>query len=196
MADEPTGQAPETMENVQGQEPETDASDTPNPWGDDFDAGKAWTLVQNLRGEVDEMKAERKAAKEQLTEAERKAQEAEEAKLAENEEYKTLAEKRAERILELAPLESQVKDLEAERDQYRDALQAHVDATLKGVPDYVRDALAGKSPIEVMEYVSKHGESFRKQGASGVPDSPNPNGDHKMSDEEKRKLAAIPGRDY
>lgn len=199
MADkeETPGQEPDETQNADGQEPDADANDSPAPWGDDdFDPKTAWKLVQNLRSEVDELKADRNKANDAATKAEREKQEAEEAKLAENEEYKTLAEKRAERILELAPLENKVEELEAERNQYRDALQAHVDATLKGVPDYVRDALAGKSPIEVMDYVSKHAEAFKKTGASGVPDNPNPNGDTKMSDEERRKLAALPGRDY
>lgn len=192
---EPTGQAPDSTQDADGQEPDADAQPQ-NPWGDDFDADKAWTLVQNLRSEVDEMKAERKAAKDEAAAATRKAQEAEEAKLAENEQYRELADKRAERLLELEPLEPRIKEVEAERDQYRDALQSHVDAMTKDIPEHVRELLTGKSPIETLAWLDKHGESFRKSGATGVPDTPSPNGEHKMSDEEKRRLAAMPGRDY
>ncbi|UEJ82648.1 hypothetical protein Bra3105_17745 [Brachybacterium halotolerans subsp. kimchii] len=38
-------------------------SDQQKPWGDDseFDAEKAWTLIQNLRGDVDRLKADKTA---------------------------------------------------------------------------------------------------------------------------------------
>lgn len=62
------------------------------PWGDDFDAERAWRLVQNLRTEKDEIKAERDrlksppqegkekaSATEKLTAAEARAKEAERA---------------------------------------------------------------------------------------------------------------------
>ncbi|WP_062465807.1 hypothetical protein [Demequina maris] len=39
------------------------------PWGEDFDPGRAWTLVQNLRAERDEARAARDAATAKATEA-------------------------------------------------------------------------------------------------------------------------------
>lgn len=70
----------------EGQEPEQ-VEEKP-PWGDDFDAEKAWKLVQNLRGDVDKAKAKAsegaqavKAAEQArlaaMTEAERTVAEAE-----------------------------------------------------------------------------------------------------------------------
>jgi seryl-tRNA synthetase len=48
------------MANTEAQTNEADKGTKPegsNPWGDDFDAEKAWKLVQNLRGEVADLKA-------------------------------------------------------------------------------------------------------------------------------------------
>lgn len=49
----------------------TDSNDTPTtpPWGDDFDAERAWTLVQNLRGDVDKLKTERDEARQERDDA-------------------------------------------------------------------------------------------------------------------------------
>ena len=46
-------------------------SDQQKPWGDDFefDAEKAWTLIQNLRGDVDRLKADKTALAQERDEA-------------------------------------------------------------------------------------------------------------------------------
>lgn len=51
----------------------TDTSDQKKPWGDDFDEAKAWTLVQNLRGDKSTLQADLATARQALTEAETKA---------------------------------------------------------------------------------------------------------------------------
>lgn len=56
MADTETTQTEST--NAE-QKPATEAT----PWGDDFDAARAWKLVQNLRSERDSIKAERDTLK-------------------------------------------------------------------------------------------------------------------------------------
>jgi hypothetical protein len=58
MADTETTQ---TEQNAEGQKPEA----TDNPWGDDFDAAKAWRLVTNLREELKTIKGERDSLKTQ-----------------------------------------------------------------------------------------------------------------------------------
>lgn len=49
----------------------TDSNDKPTtpPWGDDFDAERAWTLVQNLRGDLDKLKTERDDARQERDDA-------------------------------------------------------------------------------------------------------------------------------
>ena len=51
----------------------TDTTDQKKPWGDDFDEAKAWTLVQNLRGDKSTLQADLATARQALTEAETKA---------------------------------------------------------------------------------------------------------------------------
>lgn len=78
---EPTPTTPTQTEVV------TPAAETP-PWGDDFDAERAWTLVQNLRGdkaktqvERDELAAQIKAVEDaKLSDQDRVAKELETAK--------------------------------------------------------------------------------------------------------------------
>lgn len=49
----------------------TDSTDKPTtpPWGDDFDAERAWTLIQNLRGDVETVKTERDEARQERDDA-------------------------------------------------------------------------------------------------------------------------------
>jgi len=62
----------------------TDSTDTPTtpPWGDDFDAEKAWTLVQNLRGDKEKLQTEKDGLTSELA-TERQARETAETKLTE-----------------------------------------------------------------------------------------------------------------
>lgn len=66
------------------------------PWGDDFDAEKAWTLVQNLRGDKEKLQGEKDSLTAELT-TERQAREDAEkaAKDVDPEGKLTAAEKRA-----------------------------------------------------------------------------------------------------
>ena len=73
--------APADGTSAEGTKPEAEAKpndgETP-PWGDDFDAERAWRLIQNLRQEKDALKA-RKDDPEKLSAAEQRAKEAERA---------------------------------------------------------------------------------------------------------------------
>lgn len=62
----------------------TDSNDKPTtpPWGDDFDAEKAWTLVQNLRGDKEKLQTEKDGLTSELA-TERQARETAETKLTE-----------------------------------------------------------------------------------------------------------------
>jgi DNA repair exonuclease SbcCD ATPase subunit len=58
----------------------TDQDTQTPPWGDDFDAAKAWTLVQNLRADKAALQGEVATLKTDLTTAQSTAQAAETAK--------------------------------------------------------------------------------------------------------------------
>lgn len=66
MADtENTSPAP--AESTEGTKPAESTEGTEGaPWGDDFDAERAWKLVQNLRKEKDELKVDRDRIKDEL----------------------------------------------------------------------------------------------------------------------------------
>lgn len=64
------------------QTPTTDDAPAAPPWGDDFDAERAWTLVQNLREDVATMKAERNEARASAADAANAARERDEARAA------------------------------------------------------------------------------------------------------------------
>lgn len=194
MANENTDATTQVDEAPEAQEAESSTQDEQN----DDNAQEALDLeaARKLRSENKSLRDRLRDIESKMTDAEKAQQKAEEDQLAEQEKWQDLAEKRAARLLELEPLEPRVTEIEKERDSYKSALQAHVDAQLASVPEHITELLSDRDPIEQMEWLDKHAETFRKQGAAGVPDSPSANGDTKMSETEKRQLAALPGRDY
>ncbi|KTR04356.1 hypothetical protein [Curtobacterium luteum] len=75
----------------------TDSTDTSTPpWGDDFDAERAWTLVQNLRADKDKLQGEKDTLTTELaTERQARGDAEKAAKDADPEGKLTAAEKRA-----------------------------------------------------------------------------------------------------
>ncbi|MUH60600.1 hypothetical protein [Bifidobacterium canis] len=61
QTDEPETTEPETGEETQTGQSQEDNQKPDNPWGDDFDASKAWKLVQNLREENKGLKEKNRA---------------------------------------------------------------------------------------------------------------------------------------
>ena len=128
------------------------------PWGtdDQFDAAKAWTLVQNLRGDL-----ERKSARiAELTPFEQKAREAEEASKSEVQrasEALSAAERRASEA-EARLLRAEVateKGLTAKQaarlvGTTRDELLADADDFLASLPAPPTAAPAGRTPVEAL----------------------------------------------
>lgn len=182
-----------------------EASTTDEQTSDDESQEEPLSLEQarKLRSEAKNLRERLREAEStlgELTEAEkqrkRDADKAEEDRLKEQNEWKDLADRRADRLLELEPLEGQVETLTQERDRYRDALQSYVTAQFEGVPEHIVELLQAKDPVEQLDYLSKHRDSLVKGKVQGVPDTPAANGTAKLTPEERRKKAAIPGRDY
>lgn len=66
MDEQPETTTPDSVEEPEAAETtEAESTETP-PWGDDFDPGKAWSTIQNLRGESKELKQFQQDAREKL----------------------------------------------------------------------------------------------------------------------------------
>lgn len=109
-------------------------------------------------------------------EADRKAAEdkAKEDALKEQGEFKTLADQRAARITELEAETGQVESLTQERDAALAVVTGFVEQELKDAPDYVRDAIADKSPVDQFAYISKHRDKWMKPRPTGAGPTPQP----------------------
>lgn len=125
---------------------------------------------------VNEQLAELKRWKDEQDKAAAKAKKdqeaAEAARLAEQNEFKTLAEKHAARLAELEPLQGKAERYEA-------ALTKLLAEQKKGLPAYVLPLLEKLDPAEQLEYIAAHASEFAKptppninatdQGGTGQP---------------------------
>lgn len=88
-------------------------------------------LPQDVQVYIEELRDEAKKYRLEKQKAERDAKEAEEARLAQQNEWKILAEKRAQRIVELEPVELQYREIQ-------EAFNSALETKLKGIPEDVR----------------------------------------------------------
>lgn len=91
------------------------------------------SLPADIRVYIEELRDEAKKYRLEKQKAERDVKEADEARLAQQNEWKTLAEKRATRIAELEPVELQYKEIQ-------EAFNATLETKLKDIPEDVRKA--------------------------------------------------------
>lgn len=133
----------------------TQNDDNSTPWGDDFDAEKAWTLVQKLRAERDSAKADRDKFKTERDDLDKARQEREN-------EGKT-AEERATAALEAAKSDAEKtkRELWIER-----ALRKHP------VPDDLVDLLSGDTEESLIANAKRL--SKFKAAADDEQDEPDP----------------------
>ncbi|CCQ44319.1 hypothetical protein ARTSIC4J27_243 [Pseudarthrobacter siccitolerans] len=149
-------EAQSTEANAEGTKPEGSS----NPWGDDFDADKAWRLVQNLRAENSDLKSENSKLKTERQDREN------------------------EGMSELQKLQDRLNELEkAAKDKDRDlALQK----VLRKHPELedIADLLTGDTEDELMakaERLAKLGKKSdgegdeQKPGPTELPGMPKPN---------------------
>lgn len=126
---------------------------------------------------------------------EKAERDAQESALAEQQQYRELADQRAERIVELETEREQADALKADRDRYAAALAAYVDAEKAGAPDYVIEAIADRDPVAQLEYLTKNREKWNaKPGPRGIPETPRPaNGADLMGPEADAARAGMGG---
>lgn len=158
---------------IAGKEP-TVADDTtnPNPTPDDQQPTpepkpETPTFTQ---AQINAIIADERRKWESKAEADRKKAEdaAKEAALKEQGEYKALAEQHASRIAELEPLTGQVETLTQERDAALAVVTSLVEQELTAAPDFVRDAIAEKSPVDQLAYITKHRDKWAQGKPQGI----------------------------
>jgi flagellar motility protein MotE (MotC chaperone) len=137
-------------------------------------------IAERLRRQGEKLKAE---ADEARKAAERQA---EESRLAEQQKFQELADKRK---AQLETLEPQVKTLQEQVERYRSALEQYTKAALEQAPDFVRPLLEKMDPVDQLQYLSEHAAAFAAGAADGPPKTPKPRGEGELSDDERKKRA-------
>jgi HD superfamily phosphohydrolase len=160
------------------------------------DSAKA-AYEQHTGGLKSALDKERAAAKEhadRLKALETEKQQADEKRLAEQGEYKTLAEKRAEELaaaMELAKAkQAEAEKALAERDAHANVLSEHVKKQIDslGLPKPVVQLLEGKTPLERLEWLNANAKDLK--GAGGLlPPSPPGDRNGKVDTEKALKLS-------
>lgn len=136
------------------------------PWGDDFDAERAWRLVQNLRQERDGLKSERDRLKSELQES-RNSSATESEKIAD-------AEKRAKDAEKALYLERVYRKFPAlDNDDLRDFLTGDTEEEITAKAE--RLARLGKAPEESENDDPKPSEDGDgDDGSQEIPGKPTP----------------------
>src|SRR5690606_29921422 len=80
--------------------------------------------------------------------------EAEEKALEQQQEFKTLADKRAERILDLETQVGTLEQITSERDEMKDALQGYLDKERDGLPEHILSLLNDLPPVKQLAWIS------------------------------------------
>lgn len=128
---------------------------------------------------------------------ERAKQEAEEARLAEKQEWQTLATKRQETIQELEGQVQGLQEVEAKSKRYEKALRGYVSQMMEAVPEHVQGLLKGMDVADQLEWLTANLEQYQDQDGQrhryvGPPPAPNGSGPGKVSADEKRKKSYTP----
>lgn len=185
MADEPTtGEATE-QPTTPGEQPPDNAS------GDNGGNDKPKLFTQE---DLDRVVKERLDRERKKADADRKKadEDAEAKRLEAQQEFKTLAEKRAERILDLEAQVGTLEQITSERDEMQAALQGYLDKERDGLPDYVLSLLADKSPVQQLAWIAANRDKLGKQNGRGIEPTPKGQSDPRLPDEERRKVAWKP----
>lgn len=176
-----------SLEQPENNPVDTGKATTPETGGEKAEdkGGKAYTEAE-FRAEVDRRVTQAMQKAKEKHEAEAKS--AREKLLAEQGEFKALAE---EREKELAQLRAKAESLEPTVANYRKTVSEAVAARMKGLElsEAVKELLAEKDPLDQLSWISKHEESIKTQ-KKPLPDSPGTTPSKAISDEERRRVAA------
>lgn len=136
-------------------------------------AGGIETLPEWAQKLIREVRTEAAAHRTALREAERAAKAAEEARLAEQGEYKKLAEDRAQRVAELEPVAQEVEALRVKVEQFEKATLARIAAEIAEWPEGMRAVVEKARDVEekaaVVEHLRSAVAELAKAKGSGSP---------------------------
>lgn len=190
MADEPTtGEATE--------QPTAETTAPPEHATEDQNGGKdaiTFASQKDLQDYINETLKKRLEREERKREeAEAKARkEAEEKALEQQQEFKQLADKRAERILDLEAQVGTLEQITSERDELQTALQGYLDKERDGLPEHILSLLNDLSPVKQLAWISANRASLGKQNGRGIEPTPKGQSDPRIPDEERRRVAWKP----
>lgn len=157
-------------------EPTTDAPQTgETPAEEPFDKERAMATIAKLR----EHEKRAKQLERELAELKTAEDKAKEDALAEQAQFKQLADKRADKIVELSKQLEQIEPLTQERDQLAAVVSDLVKQQRDGLPEHVIELLEGKDVVEQLAWITKHRETLtgRTGGpTTGVASLPRPAG--------------------
>lgn len=164
--------------------PEPEDTDPPPDEAKNTDKGPIpYERFKEVNDQLADLRAWKQEQEKLAKAAKKDEQKREEARLAEQEEYKTLAEQRKARVEELEPLAEKVERYEA-------ALNDLLKGELKSVPAYVKPLLEDRDPAAQLAYIAKHKESWAKPTPPDINDRASGNGSVTRTDEEKQQELA------
>lgn len=177
---ETTNDAPETAQ------PPADATGETN--GGNAEQPIIFASQADLQKYINESIKDRLAREEKKRdEAAAKARkEAEEAALEQNQQFKELADKRAEEILTLEAKLANLDQVQAERDELSGVLSEFLEKERDGIPQHVLALLDELSPVKQLRYIAANRASFSPK-TNGVPATPKADHDPSLSIEQKRE---------
>jgi len=158
--DPTTGKTPATDDPTNPAASKTPPADNPkdaksDETPDDFDKDRAMELIKKLRATEREHNALLK-----------KIETDEEAKLAEQNQFKELAEKRK------AELDEAQKKAD-EADRYRSSLETYLKAEREGIPEHILPLLDKMDVVDQLDYIAENRETLKGETKrDGVPATP------------------------
>ena len=156
---------------------------------------KTITLTEeDLQKRIEESLKERLAreAKKAEASAKRVKEEAEIAALEQNQQFQQVVEKQKERISQLEAKEALLDQTIAERDKYKDALEAKLKSEKTGLPPHILALLDRLDPVEQIEYLVKNSSVLKgdnRSPAGGPPPSPAAGSQKPMTGDEQKTAA-------
>lgn len=144
-----------------------------------------------LRSALDKEREAHKVLEKSQRDVEAAKKAAEEEALKQKQEWKTLAEQREAKLKELEPVPAQLEQLQGTVERYKKALESQLAESRKGLLPHLVALLDKLDPVEQLEYLAANQEALKKPPV-GVPPTPSPTGDGKLSDDERRKRSFRP----
>lgn len=177
------GPGGQTDDGAGDPDPEKDKTD---PKAGDDKATDPATEKKFSQAELDAIIEDRLKRAEKTAEkaAEKARKAAEDAALAKNQEWQTLAETRAKEIADLTRERDELSPLQDQVARYRTALETQLSTVKEGLPKHLRALIDPMDPVDQLNYISTHAKDLAIAPA-GYGETPNPKERKLKPDEEK-----------